>query len=535
MIFTGNIDRPNGEKLASDIRGKILYDATKLKYYGFLEKLDLSGGSDTTMRDALQKYRGKWYSVDYLHMIGSEPSLSSTPRIIRQILQSYIALIIDIQNNGITWLRTILSKSPLLTLTGSGTQKDDMMIYPVTLSHTGVIALADTLLIQYSGSGLLDEEKQQIAESLSGVQFSGVFSVSMRDPAYSTLSGTWIVGKNNPTQVLIWFLKDETHLNFTTVSGSVDSLLRKTKNGGFQYTLDVSDAGKPLRVLNLDMGKNGDQHHFSAKFQPIDESSGGILEADWTTKKTGDFSLYIASLDQKDFFRANAHIADGMISTLSGVLIAQEQIPNQVLHFSYNRNKNDDFEGKIELPKNITVNLHGRAKKEDFSLEAIVQGMTLALENKKIKDDTWKWSLRLPVGQMRWDALIEGDILRGLRLDAVSPALRFNTDMTRAEDDWIRGSYSMWSNEEEISSGTLSLMKKPKYFGFWYRTASWSLSEKNSFLEFVSMVDIRWDKGAKVDIPTDAEPIDLRSIQQSLSQSFTGNRSASPIIPSLSH
>ncbi len=515
MILTGSVQEYQSWQISHpnmfDIRGKVIVDGMSMRpYYTFLEKFDLSGDDTAQIVSQASKFIGKWYVFDLTDSLKNVPNNHWE---LRQFMTGYMAFLKEVQDTGTNGIVELLEKNPLLISTNSGMIQGDERVYPVAFTTTGCISLLNAASLRYSGSWLSQEALTKLSETLKKSSFSGNLSVSKKDPAYFSLSGTIHsedgVSGAETMQVMIVSQEASTHIVLTSSSGSLDSLYETAKDW-FRYSLKAPEKEKQIEILHIDLKKWENENLLNIHLSPPSET-GGTMNVQWPTNlHTGDFSLTIGDDTRRNYLDISGKIEKKNISLLDWKFVVHDgTYSGELLSLKYNRKVDDTFDGFIKADS-YTIDYSGRAKKEDFLFQWSTQGMTLRIENKKISENDWKGTIQFPVGKMDWLVWIDAQTLRSLKLDISSPVITVNADLTGSNDDWIRWIYTLWAQWEVISSWSLGLLKKPKYTGFHIDTILPG-TETPSVIDFMSMVDIVYDKNVKIDLPEGAVPFDMSS------------------------
>ena len=204
----------------------------------------------------------------------------------------------------------------------------------------------------------------------------------------------------------------------------------------------------------------------------------------------------------RDILTVSGTLGNHGIESLSGELLLISQAEKGSI--LYHMNDDESFTLKIHTPSG-DLDGDGRLKKDDILINVSVAGFSSTFEQKNNPDGSWAGKFQLPVGLIKWSGSLQNHTLDDLHIEGTSPLAGVKIDLTKKGDS-VSWPYSIITQGQEVSSGTVTLRKIPKYFDIRIDTILPTMALP-SFFEFHNFTDIRWDKEAKIKEPEQAEPL----------------------------
>ncbi len=523
VVFSWVAEIPTGEIATANMKGEFMYDSTIGKYFGKLDEYSATGFFATDLELGAYYMLEKWYAFDIFDLAVNAELQSKDLKIwvfkFEDFMKIELNLLTDIQINGTKNIENIISTHPILAPTEEVRIEEEYFVYPVVYSRTWATDFADAFFTQYTGSGMDAGTKAQVYDYLGIFAFTGVLKVAKNDPANFTLSGVFTDqsdGSQEISNVSLDSQTDRTDISILNDKVRLHSLFEKHMNA-WNYSLEVLNLPENDNENILATYKKEDWvNSFHIVFAAPGESTWGLTFI-WPDGESGNFYGFFGNNTKKDYLEFSWGIDKKVITSLSWTIeISSQDIWGPVI-FDYSRDKDDNFKGSYSgFVPGLTSEFSGRAKREDFFIEANIQWITAKIVNKKINDSDWEWFIQTPAWKVDWLSKIESDTLKSLQMNLISPFAKAKIDL-KEDGDWARGAYTVSFQDSEVSSGTLSLMRKPKYFGIGIKTIIPNIeSTLPSFFEFVGMSDIKWDKDTKVVIPTNYELINLQEFSENM-------------------
>ncbi len=492
-----------------DIKGWFIQSLES--YYFHLDRADLVGsGSDyekmqiswNKFMETYSPFIGKWvqFNISDLTQYSNQNKIDHD-----NILKTILSAEFDILS-GWKKLRKILVANPPFRVTWSLGKQNDLYGYNVELDNSGTLALVENIMMVYGGTGLSLSEKDQIRAWLNMISLSGVLSIHAEQSEYVSFSGILTMsGEANPLNFDIAFLPKQKRINLSTEWKELFSFLSYTQWEKSEYMISIE--WKKIMKTSL-MFNEKDLELADIQITPPSETWIHIV---FTYKNKKDFSFKVDEISEEaniviytpiDFIGS---IQDMRLTLLSGS-ISPEKWNSIQLTYSYE--SDGWFRWKIQwddLPGNI--NLDGHIKDDDILVNLSMMGMSSTLTHKNNSDKTFEWSIRLPVATLQWKWKTTKEYYESFSIELTSPVASASLDM-KTIDGWLTGPLSVESSQFPITIPSIDIRTKKNKRDFSLQTdiGMGSGNTEKIHFEWDSHIDIRWDKKAKVKIPTEILP-----------------------------
>lgn len=484
-------------------------------YYYHLDKANFSGsGKDYTEMQAswdsfmktYSSFLGKWVYLDILNIasLGKDKEWEDayTNRIVQTVLSAESDLL-----TGWKKLRKLFASQSIFRVVESLGKQGDLYAYKIELDNTWTVSLVNNFMSEFSWTGISISERENIQKLLNGIILTGTLSIHADQSEYMSFSGiitsSW---EKSPLAIDIAFLPSEVRMIFWSEWKEDLSFRAKDHWEASEYMLSAS--GKIITKGTLQ--RKGDSIEWIDFFLIAPKEEWLHMMYSYQNKK--DFTLKIDKVTQSD----NAillslvdlvwTIQNKKLTLLSWSISSNETLRS--MQFNYKANTDGSFQWKIqshELPGDIT--LDGHFQKDDILVNMSIMGMSSTFTHKKNTDKTFEWSFRFPVATMKWSGKSTKEFYDSFLLNLNSPVVSASLDM-KTVDGWLSGQLKITSSQSPVDIPSIDIRAKRNKTNFSLRTdiGMWPISTDKAHFAWDSNIDVRWDKKAKVKIPTEIIP-----------------------------
>jgi hypothetical protein len=510
MIDASGFFSADGSTLRLDaFKGAV---TTRMASYLFrLDAFQISGtGSEyesikegfDTMMLKMQPHLGKW--LEYNALAPMQMLSSGTDASTNQISLISLGVYFDLLSGG-DKLESILSKQAPIRVTSVLGKDGDYYQYAVELDQTGAYTLVDTLSRTFAGTGVIDSEKTQ--KELQAISLSGILSIHESRPEFAKFDGI-LSASGVPIQAHIdtAFTPESSHIRiFQRGSGSTETLMfdydgKSTDTTG-AYKLSLS--GSQIATLNTTRDTKGITG-FDLDFTP--EGEWVKIQYDYSDREKFAMKVSTVQSDEvSEIITASWIFHDGNFSHIDAILSPPDVSSIQL---QYDYTSDGTITGKISSESfPWALELTGHAKKDDVELVGSFQGIQATLAYKKSPDGILEWSLKLPVATITWKGKESKEFFESFSLNMVSPVATALLDM-QTVDGWLTGPLKVSQNgQKDAFQINLKAKRSGKDFSWRLDVPVSAMNEHALHLEWDSHIDIRYDKDAKVQLPSESTSI----------------------------
>lgn len=299
-------------------------------------------------------------------------------------------------------LEKYLTTYHIATATGTVTQNGTKYKFPVEFNQANTIALIDAISKDFSGSGLTDEAKKDVAEVLSTIVVENAFiEFDSKDPLYSVSSMTFSNSENPGMKIVVDASRISEKLNFS---------------------LALQNEGKEMGKLTFDSTTSGKNTDFVAK----------------VTADMGDGS-------QSEILNFSGKVEDKILKNLKGTLSAV--IAAGTLEYTHK----DKLLLSVSTLGEKMLEVSNQFTGDNFAGKAILRGTEIA-----------NWTLEITSDKLTGLALTVQDISLGT--PAEKPLLAMNL-VKQENSDMIGGAISLATAGQDMASAKIQLQAEKEKFG----------------------------------------------------------------------
>lgn len=290
----------------------------------------------------------------------------------------------------------------IFTETGAVAQNGTKYKFPVELNRANIVSLADAISKDFSGSGLTDEAKQDMAKVLSTISLENAFiEFDSKNPLYSVSSVT-IANSENPKMKIV--------INSSRVSDK------------FNVSLALQNDGKEMGKLTLDSTSSDKNADFIGRV--VADMGGGT---------------------QSEIFNFTGKIEDNILKNLKGTLAAV------VAAGSLEYTHKDKFLLSVSSLGEKMFEVSNQFTGDNFAGKVILRGTEVA-----------NWAAEIASDKLTKLALTVQDISAGT--PAEKPLLAMN--LTKQENsDMIAGIANLATAGQDMASAKIQLQAEKEKFG----------------------------------------------------------------------